>query len=205
MNLHIVIYFSVVFFLSELILILTKHSKKEAVKTKKDKNSLFVFWITIPLTLAFGFSFANYEKWSLFQQIIALLGIVIFCFGIGIRWISIQQLKKAFTVDVAISKDHKLKTIGIYKNIRHPSYLGLFLICFGLSLAMNSLLSFIVIAVPILFAIHYRIKIEESVLIQEFGESYRNYVEHSGKLFPKIGLKNTLKKIIFSNNSVILL
>lgn len=47
MSIEIVIYFSILFFLSELVLAITKHSKKKGIKIKNDKKSLILFSITI--------------------------------------------------------------------------------------------------------------------------------------------------------------
>ena len=43
-------------------------------------------------------------------------GIAIMILGFIIRWTAIVQLGKAFTVDVSISKTHKIKDDGLYKN-----------------------------------------------------------------------------------------
>ncbi len=186
MSIKIIIYFSILFFLSELILVITKHSKKQENKTKNDKKSLILFWITIPISLTIGFFTANYQEWNTLNYSIAIFGLCAFTVGIIIRWISIIQLGKGFTVDVTITKTHSLKTDGIYKNIRHPSYLGLLLILFGLSISMNSLISFFIISIPIYFAVIYRMKIEESVLSKEFGDIYKNYKLHTCKIFPRL-------------------
>ena len=186
MTIETITYFSVLFFLSELVLMITKRSKKNKTKTKKDKKSLVLFWITIPLSLTIGFFTANRQEWNTLNYSIALFGLSIFMIGIVIRWISIIQLNKEFTVDVAITKNHNLKTDGLYKSLRHPSYLGLLLICFGLSIAMNSIISLIVITIPILLAIIYRMKIEEAILIKEFGKIYENYRIKTYKIIPKL-------------------
>ena len=186
MNIKIVIYFSVLFFLSELVLMITKRSKKKGIKTKNDKKSLALFWITIPLSLTIGFFTANYREWNTLNYSTAIFGLSIFMIGIIIRWISIIQLNKEFTVDVAITKNHNLKTDGMYKNLRHPSYVGLLLICFGLSISMNSIISLTVITIPILLALIYRIKIEENTLIKEFGETYKDYMIKTYKIIPKL-------------------
>jgi protein-S-isoprenylcysteine O-methyltransferase Ste14 len=97
-----------------------------------------------------------------------------------------MQLKKAFTVDVAINQNHELKTDGLYKTVRHPSYFGLLLILSGLSIGMNSLLSFLVITLPVFLAISYRIYVEEVVLLEEFGAKYEEYRKATKKLIPYI-------------------
>jgi protein-S-isoprenylcysteine O-methyltransferase Ste14 len=165
---------------------ITKRSKKRGLKTRNDKKSLALFWITIPLGLSIGFFTANYQKWDLLNQSIALVGLGVFMTGMMIRWISIIQLNKEFTVDVVITTNHQLKTDGIYKSIRHPSYLGLLFICFGLSVAMNSYISLFVITIPVLLVIIYRIKIEEDILMKEFGQPYKDYVMKTHKMIPKL-------------------
>jgi protein-S-isoprenylcysteine O-methyltransferase Ste14 len=85
---------------------------------------------------------------------------------------------------VAINQTHQLKTDGLYKIVRHPGYLGLIMITAGLSIGMNSLLSFIVVTIPIFLAIMYRIYVEEKVLIKEFGDRYMEYSQSTKKLLP---------------------
>jgi len=186
MNIQIVIYSSILFFLSEFALMIAKRSTKKGSKTRNDKSSLLLLWLAIPLGLTAGFFNANYQLWDVYNQTIAIVGLSVLVIGISIRWISIIQLNKGFTVDVAITENHKLKTDGMYKNIRHPSYFGLILICFGLSIAMNSVISILAITIPILLAILYRIKVEEDILVKEFGEFYEDYKKKTNKIIPKL-------------------
>ena len=186
MNIKIVVYLSLLFFLSELILRISKHSTRKERKTTNDRKSLTIFWITIPLSLTMGFFTANYHLWNTLQYSLAAFGLIVFATGLVIRWVSIIQLDRGFTVDVTIIKDHSLKTDGIYKTIRHPGYLGLLLICLGLSIAMNSVISLLIVSIPIYVAICYRIKIEESILIDAFGDHYRQYILNSHQLLPMV-------------------
>jgi len=186
MTIITITYFSLLFFLSELVLMVVKHSKKGGTKIKNDKKSLALLWITIPLSLTIGFFTANRQEWNTLNHTIAIFGLTVFIIGIIIRLVSIIQLNKEFTVDVAIIKNHHLKTEGMYKYLRHPSYLGLILICSGLSIAMNSIISFLVITIPVLLALSYRIKTEENILINQFGETYRDYMRKTHRIIPKI-------------------
>jgi len=97
---------------------------------------------------------------------------------------SIFQLKKAFTVDVAIGTEQKLKTDGMYKIIRHPSYLGLLLIMIGFSISMNSLISVLLVTIPMFLAINFRIIVEEKLLTEGFGDVYNNYKTKTKRLIP---------------------
>jgi len=186
LTIQTVTYFSILFFFSEFALMVVKRSGKRGTKTKDDRKSLALFWVTIPLSLTIGFFTANHQAWNTLNHAIAIFGLVVFITGIVIRWISIIQLNKEFTVDVAIIENHHLKTGGMYKYLRHPSYLGLILICFGLAIAMNSIISFVVVTIPVSLALSYRIKTEENILIKQFGEVYENYRAKTYKIIPKI-------------------
>ena len=185
-DIEIVQFSSFIFFLFELVLMIVKRSKKDGYKVRSDKKSLVLLWITIPVSLTLGFLAANYQKWNITNQSIAFLGLAIYLSGFIIRLVSIRQLKHGFTVDVVVADNHKLKTDGLYKYIRHPSYLGLLLICFGLSVAMNSIFSLSVVIVPVFLALTYRIKIEESILTKEFGETYLNYMSGTCRMIPNV-------------------
>lgn len=169
------------FGISELILIYFKRSKKGKVKTRKDKGSLIFLWsmITLGITAGFFLSRPINMFWLGFGTALIISGLII-------RWISILQLGKSFTVDVAITESAVLKTDGMYEWLRHPSYFGILLIVVGFSAAMNSLLSFAVLVIPVFIAIVYRIKTEEKVLISEFGSQYINYMSTTKKLIPYI-------------------
>ena len=172
------------FGISETVLAIKKRSKNETVKLKKDKGSLIALYVVFTLGMTAGFFLADFRFEKSLNYIIASIGLIIYVAGLIIRWTSIIQLKKAFTVDVAINKEHELKINGLYNIVRHPAYLGLFMIFLGLSVSMNSLLSLLVVAVPVFIVILYRINVEEAVLTEEFGAKYMEYSKSTKKIIP---------------------
>jgi len=91
-----------------------KRSKKSTSGQISDRGSLVLLWIFITLCFTFGFIFANYKVWNIFNFIIAGIGLLFIVIGLTIRWTSIFQLNKAFTVNVALAQEQKLKTDGVY-------------------------------------------------------------------------------------------
>jgi protein-S-isoprenylcysteine O-methyltransferase Ste14 len=182
----IIICLAYLFALSELILMLSKRSKKKTVKKKRDMGSLIALYVVFTISLTVGFTFADFRFQRLLNYFIATLGLLLYFLGLIIRWISILQLKKAFTVDVAINKEHELKTNGFYKIVRHPSYLGLLMIFTGLAISMNNILSILVISISVFLVIQYRIYVEETILCEEFGDKYRDYKKTTRKIIPFI-------------------
>jgi protein-S-isoprenylcysteine O-methyltransferase Ste14 len=181
-----IILLSFLFLVSEIMLVFLKRSRKKNVKKKNDRGSMLILWIFITISLTAGFFLAKYETWHSANYILAFLGIILFISGSVMRWLSIIQLKKSFTVNVSINRDHKLKTDGLYRIVRHPSYCGLLLMMTGLSFGMNNLFSIILVIIPVSAALHYRISVEENILLEEFDNEYRDYMKKTKKLIPFI-------------------
>lgn len=174
------------FFVSELALLIMKRSGGGKAVRKGDRFSLLLLWAAIPVSLTTAFILGLHGDWSIYHWARALAGISVFMAGMVLRWKAILQLKQFFTVDVAVTTSHQLITSGLYRRVRHPSYSGLLLMMTGLGLAMNSAISFPAAVLPFLFALLYRIRVEERLMEQEFGESYREYAGKTARLFPGI-------------------
>jgi len=177
---------ALLFFISEIILFIVKRSKAKEVKIRKDKSSMLILWIVISVSIFCGIYFGHLFPNSREFLFLVWVGLGLLFVGFAIRWAAILQLKKGFTVDVSISKHHKLKDDGLYKNIRHPSYLGLILQFLGLSLLFNSWLTLLIITIPVFLALAYRIKVEEELLCSAFGEEYENYKKRTKRILPGI-------------------
>ena len=184
MNLLLII--SIIWVLSEIIL--SRLLRANDSHNDYDKSSLKILWITICISITLGIIFRN-STFTLTSQYVSLIyhsGLFLICTGLIIRWIAILKLKKSFTVNVSVTENQMIVQSGIYKQIRHPSYLGSLLSFAGLALVFNDWLTFAIIFIPILFAFMYRIQIEEKLLSQVFGAQYTDYIENSKKLIPKI-------------------
>lgn len=98
------------------------------------------------------------------------------------QW-SIYTLKNFFSPVVCCQKDQRLIDCGPYSQIRHPSYLGLILELVGLALVLKNILATVVILVLIMPAIIYRIRVEEKVLLEKFGDVYIKYKAKTKGIF----------------------
>ena len=80
-------------------------------------------------------------------------------------------------------------TDGIYQYIRHPQYVGLFLILFGWLLHWPTLLT--IILFPILIGVYYRLALkEEKELKAGFGADYQKYMEKTPRFIPRFKKTN---------------
>jgi protein-S-isoprenylcysteine O-methyltransferase Ste14 len=88
-----------------------------------------------------------------------------------------------------IHRAETLVTDGIYRYIRHPQYVGIFLIIFGWLLHWPTLLTLIIF--PVLVGSYYWLAIrEERELEEALGIEYANYKAKTPRFFPHLIRKN---------------
>jgi len=115
--------------------------------------------------------------------IVNAVGLFVGLMGFSIRRIAKWTLGKYFSSGLKTLQTHELVKRGIYKYVRHPGYLGAFLAVVGIPLFFSSLYGFLLMLG--LFPCYlYRIRIEESMLLEKFGDEYREYIEKSKKMIP---------------------
>lgn len=120
-------------------------------------------------------------RWLFTGAALALL-----CWGLALRWVAVLQLGRFFTVDVAIHEGHTLVDRGLYRFVRHPSYLGLLLGLGGLALFFGTWISLLTLTVPIAVVALRRIRLEEKALLESFGPPYARYCAKTARLFPGV-------------------
>jgi protein-S-isoprenylcysteine O-methyltransferase Ste14 len=180
-------YIVILFTASELSLVFFKRSKTASKKGNNDKRSLPLLWLAITGSLTLAGFISGFKIGLLIDNVVlSKIGLAFAICGFVIRWTAILQLGKLFTVDVAISNTHTLKTTGLYQIVRHPSYLGLMLIITGIALCMGNLLSLAIVVIPVFIAMNYRIVVEEKALTNEFGSQYLKYSKKVSKIIPWI-------------------
>ncbi|WP_343691482.1 isoprenylcysteine carboxylmethyltransferase family protein [Chitinophaga sp.] len=156
-------------------------------KQKADRKSLLWIWVTIMATLPLGSYVAEHTAAPITSYVyFPKIGIALIVSGMLFRFYSIYTLGHYFTVDVTIREDHRIVQHGVYKYLRHPSYLGSLVSFIGNGIAMNNYIAFVITVLPVSAAFLYRMYIEERVLINNFGEEYRIYRQKTYRLIPFI-------------------
>ena len=88
---------------------------------------------------------------------------------------------------VVVSHDHKPTGVvsnGAFQFVRHPLYLASLLTYLGLANLTFSMISFMLIFGIFIFY-NYIAGYEEKLLLERYGESYRQYQQKTGKWFPR--------------------
>lgn len=113
--------------------------------------------------------------------------------GVGLGLVSIpffywahSSLGKEFDYPGVIKAEQTLVTSGPYHWIRHPIYSSYFIWTLAFFLiSANWLIG--VIWLVFSLAAASNIGVEETALIEKFGESYRDYVQRTGRFLPRLG------------------
>jgi protein-S-isoprenylcysteine O-methyltransferase len=154
----------------------------------QDRGSLGLIWvvISVSVTLAFGAAQRFPAAGMGHSAALRVLGIGLFVLGLALRWYSIIHLGRFFTVNVAIAADHRLIDTGPYRYVRHPSYSGALMAFLGLALCLGNWVSLVLMVVPVLLVFLRRVQVEEAVLLQAFGDRYRDYIRRTKRVIPAI-------------------
>lgn len=175
-----------IWFVSEILVNRLLRSGKND-KKGQDKGSIRIIWIMIGVGNVLGILFTVFSRIPISNSmIVPYIGLSIILAGMALRFISIWSLGRLFTVDVTIRENHTIKTDGVYRFIRHPSYLGSIVSFIGFGISLNSWFSLLIIGVLVTTAMIYRITIEEKLLKQQFGSEYSDYMKKTHRLIPWI-------------------
>ena len=126
--------------------------------------------------------FANYSlpAW------LGWLGIVLLACALFIFARSHIDLKSNWSPSLEIRTDHTLITNGIYRSIRHPMYASQWVWVIAQILLLQNWLAGPIAL--IVFAPFYllRVKAEEKMMLDIFGEQYRVYMSKTGGVIPRL-------------------
>jgi protein-S-isoprenylcysteine O-methyltransferase Ste14 len=140
--------------------------------------------MVIPLVYVFSsvLDFANYElpNW------LGWVGAVLFGAATWLLWRSHADLGRNWTPTLGIRDEHTLITEGVFRYIRHPMYAAHILWAIAQVLMLHNWIagySFLVVIIP-----HYllRMNSEEQMMIDQFGEEYRDYMRSTGRIIPRL-------------------
>jgi protein-S-isoprenylcysteine O-methyltransferase Ste14 len=153
---------------------------------REDRANRWVLVAFLALGLLLGYLPAytdRTELWTLDGDTVRWLGVGLFAAGGVLRIWPVFVLGRRFSGLVAIQPGHTLVTTGIYRVIRHPSYLGLLVNSVGWALTFRSAVGVLLTALMVL-PLLARIRAEETLLRTQFGAEYDAYRARTSRLIP---------------------
>jgi protein-S-isoprenylcysteine O-methyltransferase Ste14 len=160
---------------------------KSSRRVTKQETILLVLLSTAMLFVPIFFvatswlDFANYTLpiWTRWVGALIMAGALL------VFWRSHADLGLNWSPSLEIREKHELITHGIYGVIRHPMYASQWLWVVAQPLLLqNWVAGFLDLFVFIFFYL-LRVKAEEQLMLEQFGDQYRSYMQKVGAVFPK--------------------
>ena len=96
------------------------------------------------------------------------------------------QLGRFATPHIALQHNHELLRTGFYRYVRHPIYAGTSLALLAWPLIYGAPIVAVAMIIVGLLAVERRIRIEEAMMLERFGEEYSSYVRETDRILPGV-------------------
>ena len=157
-------------------------------KNRVDTVILYLMGVTWSLSIVVYGLAPQWIEWAKLDLVHTLRWTGV-AFGLGsislLAW-SDYHLGANFSPTLRVRDKHTLVQTGPYRWIRHPIYTsGVIFMIAMLLISSNWFVGLCWSGVIVLYA--QRIPHEESMLLDKFGDEYRQYMNTTGKILPKFG------------------
>jgi protein-S-isoprenylcysteine O-methyltransferase Ste14 len=187
--------FKIVYFIEYLLIsfVRTAHTRQYrrmgVVTDKKTTLDLILLGVAglmmlVPLLFVFStvLDFANYRlpEWT------GWIGAVVFMVAIWLLWRSHVDLGRNWTPTLGIREDHTLVTHGVFKHIRHPMYAAHLLWAIAQILMLHNWIAGFSLLAVTLPQYLLRFSSEEQMMLEQFGDAYKDYMKRTGRILPRL-------------------
>ena len=126
--------------------------------------------------------FASYA----FNPMLAWLGAVVFAASLALFYVVHRDLGRSWSVTLELRDDHALITHGVYKWVRHPMYSAFWLWAIAQALLLPNWIAGFAGIVGFGTLYFCRVGHEEKMMLDGFGDSYREYMARTKRIIPGI-------------------
>ena len=149
------------------------------------------YWLPIMITIYllvhgewFGHNWFR-QNFVEHTNLVGMIGLSISILGGIVACWARYMLGKNWSLSIQQKENHELIQNGIYKVIRHPIYTGLLLLFIGNAIIVGDNRAIIAIILAFV-ALWLKLRKEEKLLTEIFGNQYTNYKSHTKALIPFI-------------------
>ena len=127
-------------------------------------------------------SFADYG----FNPAQAWAGVVAIVASLVLFRVTHKQLGRNWSVTLETRQQHRLVTDGLYAHVRHPMYSSFALFALAQFLLLQNWIAGPIGLVGFGILFFMRVPHEERVMIETFGDAYRDYMRRTARIIPGI-------------------
>jgi protein-S-isoprenylcysteine O-methyltransferase Ste14 len=138
----------------------------------------------IPIIYIFS-PWLNFADYTL-PAWVSWTGVVILLFAVWLLWQAHADLGRNWSSTLQITEGHQLVTQGIYSYIRHPIYAAVWLMSIAQVLMLPNWIAGPACLVLFLPVFLVRVPREERMMVDHFGEEYRDYMKRTGGIIPHL-------------------
>jgi protein-S-isoprenylcysteine O-methyltransferase Ste14 len=149
------------------------------------KEGLTNFFVLMIEVFAFVFALYVIIAMNITISTLSQIGVVVYALGVGITSIARLQLGFNYMPAFSASAPRKLVRTGLFKMVRNPVYLGMFVGICGFGLVVDYRLLWLS---PVLFLLYkHMISKEEKILFGNHPSAWQGYIEETKfKLIPLV-------------------
>jgi protein-S-isoprenylcysteine O-methyltransferase Ste14 len=103
-----------------------------------------------------------------------------------LAWTSTRSLGRYLRFEAAVDADHQLIRSGPYGVVRHPIYASMLCLFLGIAAIATTPLAFAVALALFIAGTEVRVRIEDKLLADRFGEQFRDYQRSTPAYIPLI-------------------
>lgn len=132
------------------------------------------------------YAVAGFPRWADYppRLWVLVLGTAIYGAALWLFWRSHKDLGRNWSITLEIREQHRLVSNGIYRLIRHPMYAAFWLMAAGQTLLLANWIAGFAGLVGFAILFFLRVKKEEAMMLQTFGEEYRTYMARTKRVIP---------------------
>lgn len=148
--------------------------------------SLGLFGLPLIYSLTPWLDGADYPLSPDTKKRMGAVGALFFGAAIWLFWRSHRDLGANWSPSLEIGDQHTLITNGVYRRIRHPMYASQWLWSIGQALLLPNWIAGMAGFVSFVPLYLLRIPREEQMMLDHFGDGYRDYCARTGRVLPRL-------------------
>jgi protein-S-isoprenylcysteine O-methyltransferase Ste14 len=114
----------------------------------------------------------------------AIFGVLMMLVALWLFWRSHHDLGSNWSASLKLREGHKLVTVGVYRDVRHPMYLSFLLLGLAQFLLLSNWFAGLAGLVSALVLFALRFAREEQMMAELFGDEYRTYAARTKRIIP---------------------
>jgi protein-S-isoprenylcysteine O-methyltransferase Ste14 len=116
----------------------------------------------------------------------AWLGVAVAIAAVVMFRLTHRALGRNWSVTLEVRDSHKLVVNGIYRCIRHPMYTAFWLWALAQALLLPNWVAGLSGAIGFGTLYFLRVRAEEEMMLEAFGDEYRTYMARTARLLPRL-------------------